>query len=236
MRFLSECGVSRTDVEIAFNRAKKARAARPFPSVPIIMILAECLHEWHTSSKYTGDFGAPLPLLRNGKKSLRSLFIDCGFDDPEDLIDASINLGLIKQQGKAYLPRSRDAVVPRKHKAMPLWYTCQAVHRSFEAMTDNLRSEGSVSPQLLHRTAHQLTLGKKHMALFRRFVSVQGSEFLEMVDDWMTQHSAKTPEEPSLPVSVHAFAWVGDTPGGPLARRPQSKELPKRVKPKRRNT
>jgi len=234
LEFFSVCGLSDADAAKAFSQARKSGGPKKFPSDPMVMILATCLRHWHTSDPYTNSAGTPMLLARQGVPSLTSLIEDCGFTEPEKIISTGIGLGCFTQHGSKFLPKDREAFVPDEG-SLSLWYGAQSAQRALKSMTRNVRL-GTTTPKLFHRTAHQLALGEKHVALFKRFASDQGTVFIQMMDDWMEQHRATTPSEESVPVSIHTFAWIEDEPKKNLDSTAAIKKRSKVIQTKNRNS
>ena len=169
---------------------------------------------WHQDADFIGPYGIPYEVVVNaplGRRSFSELVRRYTADVPADEMLAELKrIGAVVELGngcyrvlaRSYIPAPED---PAKFHAMSVAFTDLA-----KTLDQNLRPEGS------HKLFERRVWTSKGIAPesaveFDSFVKERGQQFLELLDDWLTNKEAfavKAKVERRVPLGVGMYMFV----------------------------
>lgn len=176
----------------------------------------DVLTTWWTDCQYTDAEGHPMLLARSGEGQTLTRLMRTRF--PESKINWAIDwmedADLIGQApGGRYFPKHRSAMFYKQDSFTTERSTMLAA-KILETGLHNASNINTKSAINFDREVRVIDFPSKYLLPFRRFISEQGQGFLEVIDDWLENHTSALPTEPRTDVSVHLYLHtpIGQTP------------------------
>jgi hypothetical protein len=182
-------GLTRREV----SRLRKVSSHDPLeledPMVPVGRVLSS----WYHDSKYTDPQGKPQEL------QLDPTFLNLVNEHRGD-IPATTLIKELQQHGSIEISKNRVRVLSRYF--MPFRLDDQAIERfgrvmgdMGSAITQNLLESDPQQAAFEGRAVHELVSINAADA-FRKYLDRRGMEFLEEIDDWLSDHTGTNNEQP----------------------------------------
>lgn len=169
---------------------------------------------WHQDADFIGPYGIPYEVVVNappGRRSFSELVRRYTTDVPADEMLAELKrIGAVVELGngcyrvlaRSYIPAPED---PAKFHAMSVAFTDLA-----KTLDQNLRPEGS-DKLFERRVWTSKGIAPESAVEFDSFVKERGQQFLELLDDWLTNKEAfavKAKVERRVPLGVGMYMFV----------------------------
>lgn len=205
-------GISRKEVK----RQREILAQPVETTSPKTTDATRLLSGWHQDANFVDRDGNPLPLMPvGGTPSFRTLFATYGGDTPEQtLLRELLKAGSIEKD-------DQGRYVARRRYHMPVEMDPGSIRFFGTNLFDHANTLGknvtrdSRGP-LLEGFAVDDRIHPDAVADFRAYVDARGQQFLEEIDDWLSQHRID-PKEPGIaPVrlGLGVYAIEGQLPKG----------------------
>ncbi|MGB5255893.1 MAG: DUF6502 family protein [Woeseiaceae bacterium] len=174
------------------------------------------LSGWHQDPAYTGTDGLPLALPPTGAApSFQSLFESYGGDTPEQtLLRELLNAGSIAKDPQGQYVAKRRYHMPIEMDAgsirffgTNLFDHANTLCKNVTGDTNERRLEGFAVDDQIHPAV---------VDEFKEFLNARGQEFLEEIDDWLSQHRVDPSDSETTPVrlGLGVYAIEGQLPKG----------------------
>ena len=158
---------------------------------PELEDLAHVLSVWHTDPEFVDQAGAPRPLPQKGPgtdfETLAARAIPTA--PAPAVLKRLLIAGVVDIDTSGNVRALRRELVTRDLDELGLWHWRQAARRHLETLEFNYSVPGEGR---LERTAQSERLPANLLPSFNRWIRAQGSDFIQMADDWLTQHELPT--------------------------------------------
>lgn len=187
--------ISRVSILTGISR-KEVKRQRDLLHTPELAVLRKTtdatrlLSGWHQDSEFLDPEGQPLPLPRYGPSpSFQCLFDRYGGDTSEQTLVKEI------RKTNAVEIDESDRMVVKSRYYMPKQISDEWIGMAGEFLHDlgvnisyNMEADNKERSRFLgFAVDHHIDSGA--MAEFREYMEVRGQEFLQGVDDWLSEHS-----------------------------------------------
>ena len=157
--------------------------------------LAHVLSVWHTDPTYVDPEGGPCPLRRSGPapsfESLVALAVPGS--TAEHVLEQLIRLEGVSVDEDGQICAMRRELLVRTWDETGLSNWQQSVRRYLDTLEFNY----SVPEQgRFERASHSERLPVELLPVFNRWVREQGTDFVQIVDDWLTRHETSDAADP----------------------------------------
>lgn len=213
--------VSRVSILTGISRKeiKKQRDLLAEPTVAISPKTTDAtrlLSGWHQDPEYLDSEGLPLALSANGANpSFRSLFESYGGDTPEQtLLKELLKAGSIAKDTDGRFVAKRRYHVPVKMDAGSIRFFGTNLFDHGNTLRNNV--SGEAEQRRFERFAVDDRIHPDAIEDYRRFLDARGQQFLEEIDEWLSQHRVDPNESGTTPVrlGVGVYAIEGQLPKG----------------------
>jgi len=205
-------GISRKEVKRQRDLLAEPASPNPTKSTDATRLLSG----WHQDAEYVGSDGKPLPLKPTvGTSSFQSLFGTYGGDTPEQtLLRELLKAGSVEKDDQGRYVAKRRYHMPVEMDAgsirffgTNLFDHANTLCNNVTGDTDERRLEGFAVDDQIHPDA---------VEEFRAYLDERGQQFLEEIDDWLSQHRLDPNESESTPVrlGLGVYAIEGQLPEG----------------------
>lgn len=205
-------GISRKEVK----RQRELLAEPVTPISPKTTDATRLLSGWHQDPDYVGSDGAPLALEREGRKpSFKSLFENYGGDTPEQTLSRELlKAGSIEEDDQGRYVARRRYHMPVEMDSGSIRFFGTNLFDHANTLSNNVagdnkipRLEGFAVDDQVHPDA---------VEEFRTYLDERGQQFLEEIDDWLSQHRIDPNESEATPVrlGLGVYAIEGQLPEG----------------------
>ena len=178
-----------------------------------LTVAALTLDAWHRNRRYLDRHAEPraIPLLGRSPSVEALIRAEKRRADAPALARRLRSLGLLIRSGRnQYRPAGRVATVASLDPAIQ-----QYIARAYATLLATIRHNVSLerdSSRLIERFAEVPDLPRHRSAEFREFAQIQGSEFLQTLNDWLESRRAKRlsiRSKRTVRAGVHLYAYVG---------------------------
>jgi hypothetical protein len=173
--------------------------------------IAGVVHDWHREPAYTNQDGEPRQLTLG---SLRTLI---GRRFPRHKVSATLRWmfehGVVKKTNNGKIaPAGGRAVIPNDAFARTVLLDRAAASVPHYLGTE-LHNADTQDPYFrdINRAATVFFLPEKYVPLWRAVARERAQAFLEGVDNWLEDHARRDDMGPVREVSMHCFAYTGDS-------------------------
>ena len=205
-------GISRKEV-------KRQRELLTEPSVaatPKTTDATRLLSGWHQDADYVGADGNPLPLAAAGDSpSFETLFESYGGDTPEQtLLRELLKAGSVEKDAEGRYVAKRRYHMPVEMDAGSIRFFGTNLFDHGNTLSNNVT--GDADKRRLEGFAVDDRIHPDSVEEFRAYVDKRGQQFLEEIDDWLSQHRIDPNESKSTPVrlGLGVYAIEGQLPKG----------------------
>ena len=205
-------GISRKEVKRQRELLAEPKAAKS----PKTTDASRLLSGWHQDPDYFGTDGSPLALPGAGPKpSFQSLFERFGGDTPEQtLFRELLKAGSVEKddQGRYVAKRRYHMPVEMDAESIRVFGTNLFDHAN--TLCNNVT--GDSSNRRLEGFAVDDQIDPDAVEEFRAYLDERGQQFLEEIDDWLSQHRLDPNKSESTPVRIGlgVYAIDGQLPKG----------------------
>lgn len=210
-------GMSVDSLETMAQRALSAAqhtcdtAAADRPQRQDLDDLAHVLSVWHTHPAYVDREGGPRPLHRSGHspsfESLTQLAIPRS--PAEKVLEQLIRLDGVSIDADGRICALRRELLVRTWDETGFSNWQQSVRRYLDTLEFNYSAP---EQGRFERASHSERLPVELLPVFNRWVREQGSNFVQIVDDWLTRHetSDTTDDEDCVKAGVGVYLFVDE--------------------------
>lgn len=189
-------GMTRRDVRLMRERLASRGSIAP---APYASKASQILSAWHLEPRFQDAKGRPARLRLEGPgATFEELLKHCGAGDvrPTTVLKELVSAGVVRRGkdgrlqalGRNYIPQATDEQLLR------LWGTVLADVAN--VYVHNM-SRPQRAPTRFERAAKNYRIPVEAEAAFRKFLEREGQEFLERVDEWLTEHELRDGEPES---------------------------------------
>ncbi len=172
------------------------------------------LSGWYQDPLYSNDVGEPLPIPPNGPApSFETLFETYGGDTPEQtLIRELRNAGSIVETDSGEYLAVRRYHMPVEIDELTVRFLGTNLHDHARTLGNNLSADSG--QKMLEGFAVDDRVHPDAVEDFRKFLDRRGQEFLEEIDDWLSQHRVEEEDSSVAPVrlGLGVYAIEGQLP------------------------
>jgi hypothetical protein len=205
-------GISRKEVK----RQRDLLAAPANAVSPKTTDATRLLSGWHQDPDYVGDDGQPLALEPAGQNpSFRSLFNRYGGDTPEQTLSRELlKAGSIEKDDQGRYVAMRRYHMPVEMDAGSVRFFGTNLFDHANTLCNNVT--GDPNKRRLEGFAIDDQIDPDAVEEFRAYLDQRGQQFLEEIDDWLSQHRLDPNESESTPVrlGLGVYAVEGQLPKG----------------------
>ena len=205
-------GISRKEVK----RQRDLLAAPATAVAPKTTDATRLLSGWHQDPDYVGDDGQPLPLEPAGETpSFQSLFGTYGGDTPEQtLLRELLKAGSVEKDDQNRYVAKRRYHMPVEMDAGSIRFFGTNLFDHANTLCNNVT--GDANNRRLEGFAVDDQIDPDAVEEFRAYLDERGQQFLEEIDDWLSQHRLDPNESESTPVrlGLGVYAIEGQLPRG----------------------
>jgi hypothetical protein len=167
-------------------------------------LAGDILRAWFTVSQYVNDASCPRPLTFSGKHGFIQLAerVDRGVD-PAKALDLLVKSGAVRVESDGQL-------VATSRYYMPPSSDVRAAHHFGEALCNLATTiEGNYDPTqpsvLFERFVWSDALPAEARPRFHRLISEQAAKYLEILDDWLSDHEESGAVQEKVGVGIYFF-------------------------------
>lgn len=205
-------GISRKEV-----KRQRELLAEPIPSVsPKTTDATRLLSGWHQDPDYTDRDATPLALEREGPKpSFQSLFENYGGDTPEQTLARELlKAGSIEQDDRGRYIAKRRYHMPVEMDPGSIRFFGTNLFDHASTLSNNVT--GETNKRRLEGFAVDDQINPDSVEEFRAYLDERGQQFLEEIDDWLSNHRIDSNKSQSTPVrlGLGVYAIEGQLPEG----------------------
>lgn len=205
-------GISRKEVK----RQRELMAQPSPPASPKTTDATRLLSGWHQDPDYVGSDGNPLALEPNGEKpSFNSLFETYGGDTPlQTLLRELLKAGSVEKNKVGRYVARRRYHMPVEMDAGSIRFFGTNLFDHANTLSNNVT--GEARQRRLEGFAVDDRIHPDAIDEFRRYLDERGQQFLEEVDDWLSQHRLDSDDSETTPVrlGLGVYAIEGQLPEG----------------------
>jgi hypothetical protein len=174
--------------------------------------LAHVLSVWHTDPRLVDRDGRPRRLRQSGRMPSFEALARTAIPSapPEVALKRLLIAGVVEIDSNNRVRALRREFVTRQWDELGIRYWQQVARRYVETLEFNYTVPGEGR---FERTARSERLPVKSLPLFNRFVREHGADFVQMIDDWLTQHEGQSPagEDPdAITTGVGVYLFVDE--------------------------
>jgi hypothetical protein len=174
------------------------------------------LSGWHQDPDYVDSDGNPLALAHEGTNpSFQSLFESYGGDTPEQtLFRELLKAGSIEKDDQGRYVAKRRYHMPVEMDAGSIRFFGTNLFDHANTLCNNVTDDTSESR--LEGFAVDDQIDPEAVEEFRAYLDERGQQFLEEIDDWLSQHRLDPNKSESTPVrlGLGVYAIEGQLPKG----------------------
>lgn len=177
--------------------------------------LAHVLSIWHTDPRFVDRNGEPRRLRQAGRApSFEALArIAIPSVPAQDALKRLLIVGVVEVDSHGRVRALRRELLSNQWDELGLWTWRHAARRHLETLEFNYTTPGEGR---FERTARSERLPVQSLPLFHRWIREHGADFVQMVDDWLTQHEGPThadEDHDAITAGVGVYMFV-DEPDG----------------------
>ena len=177
------------------------------------------LSAWHKVDEYLDDSGRPMVLaLEGATSSFAQLAKSYAGDVPvRALLKEMIRVGVVEEVDKSQVKVLKREFIPAQSDPDALLRAGSVLHDMGATLCHNLYDGGTPKkPLRFERRASNRNLDPEQLKAFREFVAQEGQAFLEVIDDWLSDHELSDDENNRLSiragVGTYAFEELIEQP------------------------
>lgn len=179
--------------------------------------LAHVLSIWHTDPRFVDRNGQPRRLRQAGRApSFEALArIAIPSVPPQDVLKRLLIVGVVEIDSHDRVRALRRELLIKQWDELGLWNWRHAARRHLETLEFNYTVPGEGR---FERTARSERLPVQSLPLFHRWVREHGADFVQMVDDWLTQHEGPAPadeDQDAITAGIGVYMFVDEPDGQP---------------------
>jgi hypothetical protein len=205
-------GISRKEVKRQRELLTGSATAVPTKTTDATRLLSG----WHQDPTYVDKDGEPRVLAPNGQvPSFRSLFEEYGGDTPEQtLLRELLKAGSIEKDEEGRFIARRRYHMPVEMDPGSLRFFGNNLYDHGNTLCNNVT--GSPDKRRLEGFAVDDRIDPSAVEEFKTYLDVRGQQFLEEVDDWLSQHRLDSNSTNITPVrlGLGVYAIEGELPKG----------------------
>jgi hypothetical protein len=205
-------GISRKEVKRQRELLAEPASSNPTKSTDATRLLAG----WHQDPDYVGDDGEPLALEPvGGTPSFQSLFGTYGGDTPEQtLLRELLKAGSVEKDDQNRYVAKRRYHMPVEMDAASIRFFGTNLFDHANTLCNNVTGDSNI--RRLEGFAIDDQIDPDAVEEFRVYLDKRGQQFLEEIDDWLSQHRLDPNESESTPVrlGLGVYAIEGQLPKG----------------------
>ena len=174
--------------------------------------LAHVLSVWHADPRFVDRNGHPRRLRQAGRApSFEALArIAIPSIPAQEALKRLLIVGVVEIDPRDRVRALRRELVTKQWDELGLWNWRHTARRHLETLEFNYTVPGEGR---FERTARSERLPVQSLPLFNRWVREHGADFVQMVDDWLTQHEGPVPtgEDPNaITAGVGVYLFVDE--------------------------
>jgi len=205
-------GISRKEVKRQRELLAEPVTSNPTKSTDATRLLSG----WHQDADYVGNDGNPRALKPvGGTPSFQSLFGTYGGDTPEQtLLRELLKAGSIEKDDQGRYVANRRYHMPVEMDAGSIRFFGTNLFDHANTLSNNVT--GDADKRRLEGFAVDDQIHPDAVEEFRAYLDERGQQFLEEIDDWLSQHRLDPDELESTPVrlGLGVYAIEGQLPKG----------------------
>lgn len=205
-------GISRKEVK----RQRELLAEPASSASPKTTDATRLLSGWYQDSDYLGEDGNPRPLDPVGNApSFASLFEQYGGDTPEQtLLRELLKAGSVETDTQGRYVAKRRYHMPVEMDAGGIRFLGTNLFDHANTLSKNVT--GDTDERWLEGFAVDDQIHPDSIEEFRAYLDERGQQFLEEIDDWLSQHRVNPDESKTTPVrlGLGVYAIEGQLPKG----------------------
>ncbi len=213
--------ISRVSILTGISR-KEAKRQRELLSEPAAEVspkttdATRLLSGWHQDSTYLDEQGLPLPLVAEGSNpSFRSLFDSYGGDTPEQtLLKELLKAESIAKEADGRYVAKRRYHMPVEMDPGSIRFFGTNLFDHANTLCNNVAGDGA--PRRLEGFAVDDQIHPDAVDAYRKFIDARGQQFLEEIDEWLSEHRVDSNNSDVSPVrlGLGVYAIEGQLPEG----------------------
>lgn len=177
--------------------------------------LAHVLSIWHTDPRFVDRNGEPRRLRQTGRAPSFEALARVAIPSvpAQDALKRLLIVGVVEVDAHDRVRVLRRELLTKQWDELGLWHWRNAARRHLETLEFNYTVPGE---SRFERTARSERLPVQALPLFHRWVREQGADFVQMVDDWLTQHEGPAhadEDQDAITAGVGVYMFV-DEPDG----------------------
>jgi len=205
-------GISRKEVKRQRDLLEEAEA----PTSPKTTDATRLLSGWHQDSDYTDDEGKPIPLAIEGTNpSFQTLFSTYGGDTPEQTLSRELlKAGSIEQDAEGRYIAKRRYHMPVEMDTGGIRFFGTNLFDHANTLCKNVTGNNEL--RWLEGFAVDDHVHPDAIEEFRAYIDERGQQFLEEIDDWLSQRRLDPDDSETTPVrlGLGVYAIEGQLPEG----------------------
>ena len=162
--------------------------------------LSRILSGWHQDRDFLDAQGAPMQLPIEGDNSFQKLVRKYGGDIPVNaILKELLRAGSIEDLGNGKLRVLQRYFFCANTDPQALLRAGTVVNELANTLFHNIYvvdEENTITPRFEGRASNNL-ISEEHIEEFKKFLDIEGQQFLERIDDWLTQHEQGPEKHPS---------------------------------------
>ena len=205
-------GISRKEVKRQRDLLDEAEVPVP----PKTTDATRLLSGWHQDPDYTDKDGEPLPLAADGTNpSFQTLFSTYGGDTPEQTLSRELlKAGSIEQDSQGRYVAKRRYHMPVEMDPGGIRFFGTNLFDHANTLCKNVTGDNEL--RWLEGFAVDDHVHPDAVEEFRTYIDERGQQFLEEIDDWLSQRRLDPNESETTPVrlGLGVYAIEGQLPEG----------------------
>ena len=208
-------GLSRTMVRAALDEAyQKAALEEPTKGLDSLRHLSRLLLGWYVDERFLDENGQPAALDvegREGQVGFDTLYKDySGKLAPSSaMLKELIEVGSVEQLPDGRVVARSRQYIPRRADAANLERICQVINDLANTGSHNLHRRSSEDRRFERIATNQKVPASKEKE-FHAFLEQEGQQFLDNVDNWLSNMERGHEEEPSRRIGVGVYQISSD--------------------------
>ncbi len=208
-------GLSRTMVRAALDEEYQAKDfEEPTKGLDSLRHLSRLLLGWYVDDRFLDENGQPAALEVEGSDG--AIGFDTLYNEYSGKLAPSsamlkelIEVGSVEQLADGRVVARSRQYIPRRADAANLERVCQVINDLAETGGYNLHRRSEDQSRFERISTNQKVPASKE-AEFRAFLESEGQQFLENVDDWLSQNEHDDADEPSKRIGVGVYQISSD--------------------------
>ncbi len=211
-------GLSRTMVRAALDETRSEQSLADVSDeagLDSLRHLSRILLGWHVDERFLDEQGQPAPLEIEGKQ-LGVIGFEKLYDDYSGKLAPSsamlkelLEVGAVEMLSDGRIIARSRQYIPRKTDSCSLERICQVVGDLATSGSHNLHRKPSQNSRF-ERIATNQNIPASKEAAFHEFLEQEGQQFLERVDNWLSQVECTDEKEPKKRVGVGVYEIISD--------------------------